>query len=516
MSRHYSRYYGPVPPPGWDGYGDRSRRYDDRDRDRSRIRDRDRDRRDRRPRSRSPYRPRGRSPYRRSPYRSPVDRRRRPRSRSRSPRRRDEARSRSPARDSRSHDRWRSRSPDELPKSPVPSSESEDNSDSDSSVHESDVEWVEPEEVDNDDNEELTSAKKNKILSEAVICLTQGKPLSAKVSKALESNMQEKGYVDRAKAVIERSGIELPDQELSLPEPALSNPKGKRKSDICFFPVSPLVSSRLSQTWKSMCGLKQGIRWDPESFTLPPNPPESLPKLKLNHKYYKTKCQTLPEKGYQNEAAISGSSKGNASVSVSKLNQWEQNTALGLRILNTVDFFTSDIVNTVMPLAEKYLPKEEFVQLKANVVTRGRAFQDLASTLAWQTGELVSTHRATVLQDSSLNVSDKARKILKLQKLEGPLLFNGKAQKIVAKDSKDATGKVCRAASKNLMNRGEADKRKQEVKRVPSGNSFRGFGKPVSDFKFDRARNKNRSRQPQWRRPNNKSKGAKSTNPKSN
>ncbi len=101
---------------------------------------------------------------------------------------------------------------------------------------------------------------------------------------------------------------------------------------------------------------------------------------------------------------------------------------------------------------ENNLPDEQ--KLISNFETKARSLQDLTKVLTWYVGEFASIHRDTILdsvkEKSGEVLSDKAKKLLKLQPLGGPLLFKGQVAEIMKLDSTEATRKVCRMAASDF------------------------------------------------------------------
>lgn len=346
--------------------------------------------------------------------------------------------------------------------------------------------------------ENMNDIGRNKLLTKALNELVNQGSVDDNLARQLLSHSQKKPFKDRAVQAMRNLGLDVPDQAEDTVSFALSNPRDSAEKNTCFFPVSPMLKSRLEDIWRSMCGLQKGDSWDPSSFTQLPKPPDSLPKHKISEKFYKMKPNIFPEKGYVNEQNLG--SKSTLNLSVSKLASWEQNISLALRVLNVVEIFTADVQNSAVDLLKKAGVSDATLdELKENSITRAKGIQDLGHVLVWLLGDMAQTHRKSVVESSTKSLSDKAKHVLKFQKLQGPYLFNGKAQAILDRDSKEATGMMARSMAQ-----------KPEPKKTNFGsnsNSSYGSSRPQKKFRDNKGQGKKNFR-PSYRNNNRNKSGS--------
>ncbi len=328
--------------------------------------------------------------------------------------------------------------------------------------------------------EEPHSMKKRlESLTAVVSDMVTGNEVDVRAVHSLVKQSAQRSYKDRAKAAVASVGMELEEEEMRK-KSALSNPLPLSQKPTTIFPVVPMVQSRVENTWKDMCGLKKGESWDPESLVPPPNPPKSLKAHKVKETMYSVKRGIYPSKGYEMDPQVKVNSGSSAKVPLSKLAEWEKNLCLSLNIANMMDIFTAEIYkNTVDKFVElkNNLPVEfhdmllpNIDDLQMNFKSKAKALEDFTEVTSWQLGDMVMVHREAALEHyvkkDGEKLSEQGKTVLKMQPLNGPLLFGGKVKEVLEKDSKEATGKAVRSL---VMDRLQSQSGKK------SNDSFRDY-----------------------------------------
>ena len=76
--------------------------------------------------------------------------------------------------------------------------------------------------------------------------------------------MQVKPYRERAQDAVRVTGLSMPDSEAYTTAPAPSNPKQTNDNKNVLLPITDMVTSRIVDAWRSMCGLKGNDSWHPD------------------------------------------------------------------------------------------------------------------------------------------------------------------------------------------------------------------------------------------------------------
>ena len=305
-------------------------------------------------------------------------------------------------------------------------------------------------------------------------------------------HMQVKTYKERAHDAVRVIGLNLPESSGHMTAPALCNPKQTNETKGVVLPLGNMVTSRIVETWRSMCGLKGNDTWYPDWEVPPANPTKTgkpIPKPNVPVVEYGFPLnEFLSAKSLKTDYTDTKSQSTN--VPNSRLGDWEGTLASCLGIVNMIDIFSSSLnydMGHIWECLETYreqsLPPdlinlhEQRHRIKADLESRAKALQHLTSLLTWLLAETISTRREQALSNSKL--SESSQDVLRMQPFGGPFLFGGRANSLIQQDSGRRTAELVLKLNDNMFvkkrfNQGESSRGRQPsatVTRATEGNS---------------------------------------------
>ena len=296
-------------------------------------------------------------------------------------------------------------------------------------------------------------------------------------------------YRERAHFAMLAAGTAPPDVQQHTKAPALCNPTPTPDPKGVCFPLGNMIISRMLDSWRAVAGLKGEDAWNPYWDCPPPNPSKvnkMVPKPQINQSDYKfPQNDFVSAKALKIETAVSEKST-NISVATSRLEEWEQTVASCLGIVNMLDVFSSSLLKdlqTTWTVLESFTPNslpvelanilEEKHRITTDAESKAKGLQHLTSHLAWLLTDTVTLRRDHYLAQS--NLSGPTKEVLRLQPLGGPYLFNGRAEEMKEKDSKNKTASLVLNMSERFFvkkDQGTSQSTKNRSSPKPSSSRF--------------------------------------------